>query len=255
MNATDTLSALIEMSRTLAQPAWDCIILGEGNTSARADADSFWVKASGAHLATAGPEGYVRCRFSVVLDFLASSESSDEAVTATLTAAALEPPGRRPSVETMMHAFLLSQPGVEFVGHSHPTAVNALTCSVRGEELACGGRMTAEEVVFCGAATAWVPYTDPGIGLARAVRDSVQRFQDARGETPRVLLVQNHGLIVTGRNPQEVLTSTQMTVKSVRVLQGTMAFGGPNFLPGHELDRLLTRPDETLRKQKSGWSE
>jgi rhamnose utilization protein RhaD (predicted bifunctional aldolase and dehydrogenase) len=71
------------MSQTLAQPAWECIILGEGNTSARADEESFWVKASGHHLATAGPEGYVRCRFSTVLEFLNSSESGDEAVTAT----------------------------------------------------------------------------------------------------------------------------------------------------------------------------
>jgi hypothetical protein len=79
----------------------------------------------------------------------------------------------------MMHGYLLSQPGVRFVGHSHPVAINAITCSVRGEELACGGRMMAEEVVFCGPASCWVPYTDPGIGLARAVRTAVETFQGA----------------------------------------------------------------------------
>jgi rhamnose utilization protein RhaD (predicted bifunctional aldolase and dehydrogenase) len=197
----------------------------------------------------------VRCRFATVLDFLNSSESGDEAVTATLTAAALEPVGVRPSVETMMHAYLLSQPGVRFVGHSHPTAINALTCSVRGEELACGGRMSAEEVVFCGPASCWVPYTDPGIGLARAVRTAVEAFQAAQGLLPRQILVQNHGLIVPGRTPEEVLTSTQMAVKSARILAGTMAFGGPRFLPCVEMDRLTTRPDEAIRLKVSGWKE
>ena len=255
MNPQEILSQLVEMSHTVARPEWECVILGEGNTSARADEESFWVKASGAHLATAGPEGYVRCRFATVLEFLNSAESSDEAVTATLTAAAIEPPGRRPSVETMMHGYLLSQPGIRFVGHTHPTAVNTLTCSMRGEKLACGGRLTAEEVVFCGPASCWVPYTDPGIGLARAVRAAVERFREAQGDLPRSIFVQNHGLIVPGRTPEEVLSSTQMAVKSVRVLLGTMAFGGPRFLPCEELDRLITRPDEALRKRMSGWEE
>jgi rhamnose utilization protein RhaD (predicted bifunctional aldolase and dehydrogenase) len=255
MNPSEILSQLVEMSHTLAQPAWECIILGEGNTSARVDDESFFVKASGHHLATAGTEGFVRCRFATALDFLNSADSSDDGVTATLTAAAIEPPGLRPSVETMMHAYLLTLPGISFVGHSHPTAVNALTCSMLGEELACGGRLTAEDVVFCGAAACWVPYTDPGIGLARAVRTSVEAFREAQGELPRTILVQNHGLIVPGRTPQEVLTSSQMAVKSVKVLLGTMAFGGPHFLPCEELDRLTTRPDEAIRLRHSGWKE
>ena len=255
MDAQEILKQLVDMSRTIALPEWDAVILGEGNTSARVDDDSYWVKASGKHLVSAEAGSFVRCRFSTVLDFLASCESSDQAVTETLTAAAIEPAGLRPSVETMMHGYLLSQPGIRFVGHTHPTAINALTCSAHGEEVACGGRLTAEEVVFCGPLSCWVPYTDPGIGLARAVQTSVESFQAAGGELPRAILVQNHGLIVPGKTAEEVLSSTQMAIKSARVLLGTMAFGGPRFLPGEEIDRLCSRPDEALRKKMSGWEE
>ena len=50
----DTLDQLVALSNRLGDPAHDYVILGEGNTSARADAGSFWVKASGAELRTAG---------------------------------------------------------------------------------------------------------------------------------------------------------------------------------------------------------
>ncbi len=261
MNPSPILSRLVELSRTLGRPDWDCVLLGEGNTSARVEEESFYVKASGAQMRTAGEEGYVRVRFAPVLELLGSEAGSDEAVTAALTAAAIEPPGMRPSVETMMHAYLLScrltgdEQGINFVGHTHPTAINALTCSQRGEELALGGRMTPEEIAFCGPRTCWVPYSDPGLGLARAVREAVETYVEECSAFPRMLLVQNHGLIIPGRTAEEVETSTQIAVKAAQTLLGTMAFGGPHFLPPEEVDRICTRPDEALRLRKMGWKE
>ena len=41
------LSQLVELSRELGRPEYDLAIAGEGNTSARESADTFWVKASG----------------------------------------------------------------------------------------------------------------------------------------------------------------------------------------------------------------
>lgn len=251
----EVLVQLVKMSRLLGQPEWDCVILGEGNTSARVDEESFYVKASGHQLPILGPEGFVRVRFRTLLDFLYSRESSDEAVTAALATATIEPQGLRPSVETLMHAYLLSFEDVKFVGHTHPTVINGLLCSQRAEELVKAGRLTAEEVVLCGAESCWVPYTDPGIGLARAVRDSLEAFLEKYGQMPRQILVQNHGLIAPGRTTKEVETTTQMAVKAARILAGTMAFGGPSFLPEHEIQRLMTRPDEAVRLRKLGWAE
>ena len=47
-SAADILTELIALSRHLGDPAMDYAILGEGNSSAGVDEDSFFVKASGA---------------------------------------------------------------------------------------------------------------------------------------------------------------------------------------------------------------
>ena len=68
---TDTiLTELLAMSRNLGDPSLDYAILGEGNTSARADADTFWVKASGASMRTLEPSGLVRVAFSRITELL-----------------------------------------------------------------------------------------------------------------------------------------------------------------------------------------
>lgn len=41
---------------------------------------------------------------------------------------------RRPSVEAMLHAILLSIPEVQFIGHTHPVYTNSILCSVRAED-------------------------------------------------------------------------------------------------------------------------
>jgi len=55
------LEELVEMSRKLGEPAADCVILGEGNTSARIDEETFWVKASGALRTALCGSGLARC--------------------------------------------------------------------------------------------------------------------------------------------------------------------------------------------------
>jgi len=80
---------LVEMSRVLGDPAADCVILGEGNTSARIDDETFWIKASGAQLPTITAEGFVRVRFAPVLDLLDAEDPSDETIKQVLRAAPL----------------------------------------------------------------------------------------------------------------------------------------------------------------------
>ena len=63
----DLLDDLVAMSAELGTPANDYAIIGEGNTSVRADADSFWVKASGTQLAQADRASFVRVQFAPVL--------------------------------------------------------------------------------------------------------------------------------------------------------------------------------------------
>lgn len=246
------LSELVAMSNNLGEPANDYVILGEGNTSARASADIFWVKASGTQLRTITAAGFVPIRFDAVLALLASGDLSDEAVKQGLNNAKADPSmTMQPSVETVLHALALQLEGVNFVGHTHPAAINALTCS-RDFETAVSGRLFPDEIVVCGPAPVVVPYTDPGLPLARKVRDLINRYLDEYGENPKVILMQNHGLIVLGRTARQVEDITAMAVKTARVLLGTFAAGGPHFMTAQAVRRIHTRPDELYRRGQLG---
>jgi rhamnose utilization protein RhaD (predicted bifunctional aldolase and dehydrogenase) len=248
----DILAQLVTMSNNLGDPALDYVILGEGNTSARADADTFWVKASGTELRTTAASGFVRVRVDGVLALLETDDISDDDVKAGLEAAKVDPAATaRPSVETVLHAVALQLEGVNFVGHTHPTAINALTCSA-AFETAVSGRLFPDEIVICGPALVVVPYTDPGVPLARKVRDLIDQYIDEYQEVPKVILMQNHGLIALGRTAQQVENITAMAVKAARVLLGTYVLGGPHFLTARNVDRIHTRPDELYRRKLLG---
>lgn len=252
MQPEDILAQLVTMTRNLGDPALDYAILGEGNTSARVDDETFWVKASGAEMRTIQASGFVRVRFDRVLALLKAAELDDQEIRAGLEAAKLDPAVKaRPSVETVLHALALGLDGIHFVGHTHPTAVNAILCSQNAEK-AIAGRLFPDEIVVCGPAPAYVPYTDPGLPLARKVQEVLACYLADYGEPPKVILMQNHGLIALGRTAQEVENITAMMVKTARVLLGTYALGGPHFLSPEVVRRIHTRPDELYRRQELG---
>lgn len=256
----DILTQLIGMSNNLGDPALDYVILGEGNTSARADADTFWVKASGTELRSVDHTGFVRVSFEGVLAMLDAPDLTDEQIKHRLGQAKVDPvtgsgpapdDGVQPSVETVLHAICLSLEGVNFVGHTHPTAINAVTCSANFET-AVSGRLFPDEIVICGPAPAVVPYTDPGVPLARQVQELINQYIGEHGEVPKVILMQNHGLIALGRTAQQVKNITAMAVKTARVLLGTYAIGGPHFMTPRAVDRIHTRLDEQYRRKLLG---
>lgn len=249
---TNTLDQLITMSNNLGNPANDYVILGEGNTSTKADDKSFWVKASGTQLRTIGREGFVQVYFEPVLALLSEPNLSDEQVKQAMTAAKVDPtvPGH-PSVETVMHAAILSLPGINFVGHTHPSAINMLTCSA-AFETAVNGRIFPDEIVLAGPAPVIVPYVDPGLPLAREIKQRIDLYLDRYGELPKVVLLQNHGFVALAATAQQVENITAMAVKAARILLGTYALGGPHFLSAEAINRIHTRPDEHYRQRIIG---
>ncbi len=254
------LNQLVEMSQKLGDPAMDCVILGEGNTSALADAGTFWVKASGYQLPSIDHNGFVKVSKARALAILKDSDLTDTEIKARLLDAKVNPKtgawpapddGIRPSTETVFHAVCLSLDGVNFVGHTHPTAVNALTCSA-AFETAVSGRLFPDEIVMCGPAPVVVPYTDPGLALAHEIGVRIDAYLDKYGEIPKVILIQNHGLVALGGTPQQVENITAMAIKTARVLLGTYALGGPHFLTPQNVARIHTRPDELYRRRLLG---
>jgi rhamnose utilization protein RhaD (predicted bifunctional aldolase and dehydrogenase) len=256
----DTLEQLVDMSRALGSPANDYIILGEGNTSALNPDGTFWVKASGHQLPTIQKDGFVRISLDRALKILEDEALTDAQIKDRLLEVRVDPEtGRwpspnsdvRPSTETVFHALCLSLDDVNFVGHTHPVAINALTCSNAFEE-AFTGRLFPDEIVVCGVAPVVVPYTDPGIPLAVEIRSRINSYIERYQERPRVIVMQNHGLVALGRTAEDVENITAMMVKTARVLLGAYAVGGPHFLAESNVDRIHTRPDEAYRRKLLG---
>lgn len=250
MDEQNVLAQLVEMSRELGRPENDYVILGEGNTSAKINDDLFFVKASGKFLANADEQSFVRVKLRDALAILDEGELTDDQIKERLSAACADPEDElRPSIETTFHAFLLSLPGVNFVGHTHPTPVLSMMCSVRAEDI-LRGRICPEEIVFCGAAPIYVEYGDPGLTLGRKIRDSVYRYVDEYGCNPKVIYVQNHGLIALGGTAQEVEAATAVACKVARTLAGAMLFGGVRYLTKEDVERIWVRPDEAYRLEQ-----
>jgi len=154
-------------------------------------------------------------------------------------------------VETLLHAQLLCLEDINFVGHTHPTAINALTCSEAFPSI-FKGRIFPDEIVLCGVAPLLVSYTDPGIPLARHIKILLQDYLNQYGKSPRIIIMQNHGLIVLGRTAKQVEDVTAMAVKTARVLLGACTVGGPHYLTPKDVDRIHTRLDEVYRRQQLG---
>ena len=240
------LRSLVELSRELGSPERDAVILAEGNTSGDVDGERFLLKASGFSLVTATEESFVEMRTAAVLDLLDRPPRTDAELTTALFACRTGD-GPRPSTEATLHALALTLGGAAFVGHSHPTAVNAILCSKNAAALAAG-TLFPDQIVVCGHALL-VPYVDPGVPLGLAVRKGLEKHIELHGSPPKVIYLQNHGLIALGRSPGDVLQVTAMAVKAARILLGTFAAGGPRFLPESEEARIETRPDEHYRQQ------
>ncbi len=256
----DTLKQLVAMSKHLGDPANDYVILGEGNTSGLNADGTFWVKASGHQLPSIEADGFVRVSLARALAILDEEGLDDAGIKARLMEARVDPEtGRwpspnnttRPSTETVFHALCLSLDDVNFVGHTHATAVNMLTCSDAFAG-AFSGRLFPDEIVMCGIAPVLVPYTDPGIPLAREIRSRINAYIDTYAELPKVILMQNHGLVALGRTAEQVENITAMMVKTARVILGAYAAGGPHFLTPENVERIHTRPDEAYRRKLLG---
>lgn len=246
-----SLEPLLELSHALGREDRQLAILGEGNTSMRCDDGTFLVKASGGNLATLTAAGVTACRSADVLALLGKRSLADTTIDDALLAARVDPAAKKPSVEAMFHAWLLTLPGVNFVGHTHPVSVNRLLCTRHARTFATR-RLFPDEIVCCGAASVLVPYVDPGLKLAQAIRRETVAFMKRRNETPRVILLENHGLIALGATPPAVLAATLMADKAAKIFFGAAALGQLRFLTPAQVARIAGRPDEHHRRRMLG---
>jgi rhamnose utilization protein RhaD (predicted bifunctional aldolase and dehydrogenase) len=238
---------LVTLGRELGREERRLAILGEGNVSCR-EGDGFLIKGSGRSLKTLDEGGIAACSSAGLLSLLDQQHVDDAAADAALFASRLVESDPKPSVEALFHAYLLTLPGVTWVGHAHPISVNRILCTSRGQEFATS-RLCPDEVVCCGVESVFVRYTDPGLLLARAIRDEVEVFVKRHREVPRVILLANHGAITLGASEQAVLGAMLMLDKSAEIWLGAAMLGGPIGLSEQDISRIAGRSDEHYRRR------
>ena len=185
------LDLLVYQSRLLgSEPR--LVLWGGGNTSLKTvetdyrgrDCQVLRIKGSGADLKAVNPEDFPGVRMDDLLPLQERYEMSDEEMVSYLEYAMLEPRAPRPSIETLLHAFVPARSVV----HSHADAILALTNNRRHLDIL--------REAF-GTEVALVPYLRPGFVLARMVG------RVASGSQYKAAILLNHGLITWHDDPQE----------------------------------------------------
>jgi rhamnose utilization protein RhaD (predicted bifunctional aldolase and dehydrogenase) len=241
------IDELLQLAREIGREERKLVILGEGNISARASRETFFVKASGSSLASLSDGDLTECRFEPLLALLDRVGASDEEIESALKSSQVLPSAKKPSTEAVFHALLLSRPGVEFVAHTHPIAVNGVLCSPRAADFA-SKRQFPDEIVCCGEESLLLDYVDPGLPLAKLIRQGLSTFSGIQ----RVILLKNHGLIAPAGSVAGALAATLMCVKAAEIFSLAALHGGPVFLDAGEVDRIENRQDEHHRRRQLG---
>src|SRR5208282_3123201 len=187
MKRRDILKRLIQLSHELGREDRRLAILGEGNISANLGDGTFYVKASGSQLATIDATGFTRVKLPPIFRALDQPDKTDGEVRKVLDGCRVDKRHKLPSVETFLHAICLHEAGAQWAGHTHPVSVLKILCS----QLGAGPfrrHIFPDEIVVCGRHLAVVPYVDPGIRLAVALRRSLRRFMGENGFAPKVIL-------------------------------------------------------------------
>ena len=182
------LERLVARSRLIgADPT--LVVHGGGNTSSKIVETDYLgrerrvlrVKGSGTDLKTIGPDGFPGLFLDELAPLRDRSRMSDEEMVAYLAHCMVEPGSRRPSIETLLHAFLPAR----HVDHVHADAICALTNTPEAEK-------HVREAL--GPDVALAPYVRPGFDLSRQVADLA-------GASAVVL--DKHGLVTWGETHEE----------------------------------------------------
>ena len=102
---------------------------------------------------------------------------------------------------------------------------------------------------MCGREALLIPYADPGLPLAHAVREGLREFRGRTGTAPKAVYLRNHGLLALGQSAVEVDQITTMSTKVARILTGVLSLGEPVYLSAAQADRIEARPDEHHRRR------
>jgi len=217
------MSEIVELAREIS----DYTICGEGNVSVRVDDNSFLIKASGTSLHTLSDEDLTLCN---------------------TNGAQIELSHKKPSIETSFHAWIMKTfPEINFIAHTHPPHTTKILCSNQLYHFA-NHRWFPDQIVRNGIKSCVVPYAPPGQAILKLVERHVTQFVKYEGYFPKLILLQNHGIITASASKKDCAASTLMCEKSADIFIGAKLLGGVKFLTKQEVADVDTCPNENYRR-------
>lgn len=213
------LDDLVSRSNAIGQDQ-SLVVYGGGNTSAKGDIIDhlgrsqrvMWVKGSGADMRGSVARDYPALRLDELLPLQTRDDMSDEEMTDLVTRALLDPGARRPSIETLLHAFL----PFTHIDHVHADAICALTNHAEGQ------RITREAL---GEGFAYVDWMRPGFMLSKVAGE-------LSGYSGVVLA--HHGLITWGEDSDTCYDNTIAAVEQARAFLASMGATAPTSVFRHD---------------------
>lgn len=185
------LKTIVELSHEFG--GIDYVKGGGGNTSVKNET-TLWVKPSGTTLGGLTEKTFVQMNRAKINELYAvetpKESAAREELVKNMMAASVENTAGRPSVEAPLHNVF----NAKFVVHTHPCAVNGLTCAKNGKAVC--------KAMFPDAL--WVEYIDPGYTLCMEVRKRIQAYQAEHGHEPALLVLKNHGIFIAADTAEEI---------------------------------------------------
>ncbi len=192
---------------------------GGGNASCKHDGNKMAIKASGFTIGDiTETTGYVDVDYIKIreyhTDVLPEEMEKKEKESTPFTLSCVFPgdgPALRPSVETGFHSIMK-----KYVMHTHPVYTNVITCAEGGRELAA---KIMGDVDFV-----WIPYINPGFSLTLVIADAIEAYEKEKGVFPRVIFLENHGLVTTDDDAEECTRLHIWVNEAVKKYLGLGAF-------------------------------
>ena len=240
MNDFTPLHELVSRSQKIGKDR-SLVLFGGGNTSSKGEItdhlgrkrEVLWVKGSGADMEYAEAGDYPGLYLEELLALRNFDEMVDDLMVDYVTRALIDPTSRRPSIETLLHAFLPAK----HIDHVHADAICALTNHAKGEDV-------VRQVL--GEQFAYVEWIRPGFELSKIVGE-LDKYEG--------VVLAHHGLVVWDSDSekcyQKTLAAVELSEKYLATLEKKPE---PKFvhndLSSVEIEELLLKIRGKLGKKQ-----
>lgn len=213
---------ILELSREIS----DYTICGEGNVSVRTE-NGFLVKSSGTDLKNLSEEDLTLCDFD---------------------GKQLEQNHKKPSIEVLFHSWIMKNfSEINYIAHTHPPNTVKILCSQSVHEFS-NERLFPDQIVRNGTKSCLVPYASPGKEILNFIIRYVSEFIENEGYFPKLILLENHGIITASSSKKDCSASTLMCEKSANIFMGAKMLGGAKFLTKEQIFEVDNCPNEIYRR-------